>query len=102
MSNPFFERPIVNVVQPNDPDNYYGIRRAGLARSARGMKKARTVITNYHSFKRRDRMELFGRRTRAAPVCDGVRAATLGPKANAAARHTRADSVHGRLANRRP
>ncbi|MCC7416638.1 MAG: DEAD/DEAH box helicase family protein [Acidobacteria bacterium] len=48
----------LRVLQPNDPDNYYGTRELVPHDLLEDMKKARIVITNYHAFKRRDRMEL--------------------------------------------
>ncbi len=48
----------LHVLQPNDPDNYYGTRELVPHDLLEDMKKARIVITNYHAFKRRDRMEL--------------------------------------------
>jgi type III restriction enzyme len=48
----------LRVLQPNDPDNYYGTRELVPHDLLDDMKKARIVITNYHAFKRRDRMEL--------------------------------------------
>jgi len=48
----------LRVLQPNDPDNYYGTRELVPHDMLDDMKKARIVITNYHAFKRRDRMEL--------------------------------------------
>src|SRR5262252_6148585 len=48
----------LRVLQPNDPDNYYGTRELVPHDLLEDIKKARIVITNYHAFKRRDRMEL--------------------------------------------
>jgi type III restriction enzyme len=48
----------LRVLQPNDPDNYYGTRELVAHDLLEDIKKARIVITNYHAFKRRDRMEL--------------------------------------------
>lgn len=48
----------LRVLQPNDPDNYYGTRELVPHDMLDDMKKARIVITNYHAFKRRDRFEL--------------------------------------------
>src|SRR3954468_12520202 len=48
----------LRVLQPNDPDNYYGTRELVPHDLLEDMKKARIVITNYHAFKRRDRLEL--------------------------------------------
>jgi type III restriction enzyme len=48
----------LRVLQPNDPDNYCGTRELVPHDLLEDIKKARIVITNYHAFKRRDRMEL--------------------------------------------
>lgn len=48
----------LRVLQPTDPDNYYGTRELVPHDLLEDMKKARIVITNYHAFKRRDRLEL--------------------------------------------
>ena len=48
----------LRVLQPNDPDNYYGTRELVPHDMLEDMKKARIVITNYHAFKRRERLEL--------------------------------------------
>src|SRR5262245_12009426 len=48
----------LRVLQPNAPDNYYGTRELVPHDLLEDMKKARIVITNYHAFKRRDRLEL--------------------------------------------
>src|ERR1700736_3521608 len=48
----------LRVLQPNDPDSYYGTRELVPNDLLEDMKKARIVITNYHVFKRRDRLEL--------------------------------------------
>ena len=46
------------MLQPNDPDNYYGTRELVPHDMLDDMQKARIVITNYHAFKRRERLEL--------------------------------------------
>lgn len=48
----------LRVLQPNDPDNYYGTRELVPHDMLEDIKKARIVITNYHAFKRRERLEL--------------------------------------------
>ena len=48
----------LRVLQPNDPDSYYGARELVPYDMLEDIKKARLVITNYHAFKRRDRLEL--------------------------------------------
>ena len=52
----------LRVLQPNDPDNYY--RNLVPQDMLADLKRAKIVITNYHAFKLRDRMEL-ARGTRA-------------------------------------
>src|SRR5229473_2662401 len=48
----------LRVLQPNDPDNYYGTRELVPNDLLEDIRKARIVITNYHAFKRRERLEL--------------------------------------------
>jgi type III restriction enzyme len=48
----------LRVLQPNDPDNYYSTRELVPNDLLEDMQKARIVITNYHAFKRRERMAL--------------------------------------------
>jgi type III restriction enzyme len=48
----------LRVLQPNDPDNYYTTRELVPQDMLEDIKRARIVITNYHSFKRRERLEL--------------------------------------------
>jgi hypothetical protein len=48
----------------NDPDNYYGTRELVPNDLLEDIKKARIVITNYHVFKRRERLELSAGGTR--------------------------------------
>ncbi len=48
----------LRVLQPNDPDSYYGSRELVPPDMMEELGKARIVITNYHSFKLRERMEL--------------------------------------------
>lgn len=48
----------LRVLQPNDPDNYY-ITAELVPNDLRGdMKRAKIVITNYHAFKLRERIEV--------------------------------------------
>ncbi len=48
----------LRVLLPNDPDNYY-IQRQLVPDSMRGdIKKAKVVITNYHAFKKKERLEI--------------------------------------------
>ena len=48
----------LRVLQPNDPDSYYRSRELVPSDMLPDLEKAKIVITNYHAFKLRDRMEL--------------------------------------------
>ncbi len=48
----------LRVLQPNDPDSYYQSRELVPGDLVEDLKKAKIVITNYHSFRLRDRLEL--------------------------------------------
>ncbi|MHB8793249.1 MAG: BPTD_3080 family restriction endonuclease [Thermoleophilia bacterium] len=48
----------LRVLQPNDPDSYYASRELVPSDMLADLKQAKIVITNYHTFKLRDRMEL--------------------------------------------
>ncbi len=48
----------LRVLQPNDPDSYYGNRELVPGEMLDDVNRAKIVITNYHAFKRRERMEL--------------------------------------------
>ena len=48
----------LRVLQPNDPDSYYQSRELVPNDMLPDLEKAKIVITNYHAFKRRERMEL--------------------------------------------
>ncbi|MCA0377701.1 MAG: DEAD/DEAH box helicase family protein [Gemmatimonadetes bacterium] len=48
----------LRVLQPNDPDAYYAARELVPSDMLRDLNQARIVITNYHAFKRRERLEL--------------------------------------------
>ena len=48
----------LRVLQPNDPDSYYQSRELIPSDMMGDLDKAKIVITNYHSFKMRERMEL--------------------------------------------
>ena len=48
----------LRVLQPNDPDSYYRSRELVPTDMLADLDKARIVITNYHAFKLRDRLEL--------------------------------------------
>jgi type III restriction enzyme len=48
----------LRVLQPNDPDSYYESRELVPGDMLDDVKRAKIVITNYHSFKLRERMEI--------------------------------------------
>jgi type III restriction enzyme len=48
----------LRVLQPNDPDSYYGSRELVPHDMLDDLRKAKIVITNYHAFKLRERLEL--------------------------------------------
>ncbi len=48
----------LRVLQPNDPDSYYHERELVPGDLLEDMQRARIVITNYHAFKLRERLEL--------------------------------------------
>lgn len=48
----------LRVLQPNDPDSYYASRELVPNDLLGDVEKAKIVITNYHAFKLRERMEL--------------------------------------------
>jgi type III restriction enzyme len=48
----------LRVLLPNDPESYYRTRELVPADMLGDLDKAKIVITNYHAFKRRERMEL--------------------------------------------
>jgi len=48
----------LRVLQPNDPDSYYASRELVPSDLLDEVNRAKIVITNYHAFKRRERIEL--------------------------------------------
>jgi type III restriction enzyme len=48
----------LRVLQPNDPDSYYASRELVPGDMLEDIQKAKIVITNYHAFKLRERVEL--------------------------------------------
>ncbi|MCK6440257.1 MAG: DEAD/DEAH box helicase family protein, partial [Planctomycetes bacterium] len=48
----------LRVLQPNDPDSYYASRELVPGDMLEDIKRAKIVITNYHAFKLRERLEL--------------------------------------------
>lgn len=48
----------LRVLQPNDPESYYATRELVPSDMLEEVKKAKIVITNYHAFKLRERVEI--------------------------------------------
>src|SRR5246127_240396 len=48
----------LRVLQPNDPDSYYRDRELVPSDMLPELKRAKIVITNYHAFKLRERIEI--------------------------------------------
>jgi type III restriction enzyme len=48
----------LRVLQPNDPDSYYASRELVPSDMLEDIHRAKIVITNYHAFKRRERLEI--------------------------------------------
>lgn len=48
----------LRVLQPNDPDSYYASRELVPSDMLEDVNRAKIIITNYHAFKLRERMEL--------------------------------------------
>ena len=48
----------LRVLQPNDPDSYFASRELVPNDMLEDLQRAKIVITNYHAFKQRDRLEL--------------------------------------------
>ena len=48
----------LRVLQPNDPDSYYASRELAPNDMQRVLERAKIVITNYHAFKLRERIQL--------------------------------------------
>jgi type III restriction enzyme len=48
----------LRVLQPNDPDSYYESRELVPPEMLQDIKRAKIVITNYHAFKLRERVEI--------------------------------------------
>jgi type III restriction enzyme len=48
----------LRVLQPNDPDSYYQSRELAPGDMLADLERAKIVITNYHAFKLRERLEL--------------------------------------------
>lgn len=48
----------LRVLQPNDPDSYYRDRELVPADMLQDLEKAKIIITNYHAFKLRERMDI--------------------------------------------
>jgi type III restriction enzyme len=48
----------LRVLQPSDPDSYYGRRELVPTDLLEDVRRAKIVITNYHAFKRRERLDI--------------------------------------------
>ncbi len=48
----------LRVLQPNDPDSYYASRELVPSDMLEDLQRAKIVITNYHAFKQRERIEI--------------------------------------------
>src|SRR5439155_2480609 len=48
----------LRVLQPNDPDSYYASRELVPSEMLDDVNRAKIVITNYHAFKLRERIDL--------------------------------------------
>src|SRR4029077_19638480 len=48
----------LRVLQPNDPDSYYASRELVPSDLLEDVNRAKIVITNFHAFKLRERLEL--------------------------------------------
>ena len=64
----------LRVLQPNDPDSYYSSREIVPTDMLGDMAKAKIVITNYHAFKLRERLD----------ISKGGRALLQGPRSRTA------------------
>ena len=81
----------LRVLQPNDPDSYYAQPRAGAGDMLDDIERAKIVITNYHAFKLRERIELSkGGRALLQGRGDGAEHAR-DRRPDAPARHARPD-----------
>ena len=91
----------LRVLQPNDPDSYYQSRELVPSDMLPDLEKAKIVITNFHAFKRRERLPLSkgGRSllqwTRRTAEDSGNR------RANAATGHARAHGSQERPGSQR-
>ncbi len=57
----------LRVLQPNDPDSYYASRELVPSDMLDDVNRAKIVITNYHAFKLRERLEALQGRPPAPP-----------------------------------
>ena len=87
----------LRVLQPNDPDSYYASRELVPGDMLEDLQRAKIVITNYHAFKRRERLEL-SKGGRALLQGRGRRGARHAGErgADAPARHARAHGHEAR------
>ena len=82
----------LRVLLPNDPDSYYRNRELVPADMLADIDRAKIVITNYHAFKLRERMEVVEGHARGARRWRGDDARDARDRRpDAPARHARAD-----------
>ncbi len=82
----------LRVLQPNDPDSYYASRELVPSDMLDDVNRAKIVITNYHAFKLRERIELSAGRPLAAARPRRRRAQhARDRRPDAPARHARPD-----------
>ncbi len=67
----------LRVLHPNDPDSYYASRELVPSDMLEDLNRAKIVITNYHAFKQRERIELSKGGRRLLQGRDGVALDTL-------------------------
>ncbi|MGH8191286.1 MAG: BPTD_3080 family restriction endonuclease [Rhodanobacteraceae bacterium] len=67
----------LRVLQPNDPDSYYRARELAPPEMLGDIEKAKIVITNYHAFKLRERMEVSSGGRRLLQGRNGAELETL-------------------------
>ena len=91
----------LRVLQPNDPDSYYQSRELVPSEMLPDLEKAKIVITNYHAFKRRERLPL-SKGGRSLLQGRGEAAEDSGNRrANAATGHARAHGTQERPGSQR-
>ena len=83
----------LRVLLPNDPDSYYRERELVPTDMLGDIDRAKIVITNYHAFRRRERMEVSKDRPRIAPGPRPGAEHARNRRADAAARLRRSDGA---------